>query len=243
MMGKTVEEVLGARKAKREAAKSKGSKLPRYLDAIVAVLNGGGLWVDVLDYLQSNGVRTMDGNPISRSYLIDWCTLHVPPHDAALGTPEDVLAGRLVKLGGAGKYARGVAAKRAAQAAGGGPRAAVAAVEARVPAAPVTAPAWDRTSVQAPARPGLRPTFVMSPERLEEQTAAMQKAQTQIKVPQRVSRKGSPVRLKPVFSNVPPAKPGPAAGAVGSPQWTAKWLARMREDDDSADLSRATGKS
>lgn len=137
-MSMTIEQVLAARKAKREAAKSKGSQLHGYLENIVTLLNGGALWVDILEYLEANGVRTIAGNSISRSYLIDFCTLHVPPYDVAVGSTEAVVAKRAVALTGAGKYARKVAAKRAALAGGTLPPASVAPAAAECSEATVT---------------------------------------------------------------------------------------------------------
>lgn len=137
-MSMTIEQVLAARKAKREATKSKGSQLHGYLADIVTLLNGGALWVDILEYLESNGVRTIAGNSISRSYLIDFCTLYVPSHDATVGTHETVITKRAVSLTGAGKYARKVAAKRAALANGHLPTASVAPAAAECLEATVT---------------------------------------------------------------------------------------------------------
>jgi len=134
-MNMTIEQVLAARNAKLEAAKFKGSQLPGRLEEIVELLNGGGLWVDILEYLHANGTRTNAGAAISRSYLIDWCTLHVPPHDAAMDTPEAVVAGRRVSLTGAGQYARRVAAKRLGKA----PHS-TSVTAARIPAAQVPEP-------------------------------------------------------------------------------------------------------
>lgn len=137
-MSMTIEQVLAARKAKREATKSKGSQLHGYLADIVTLLNGGALWVDILEYLEANGVRTIAGNSISRSYLIDFCTLHVPPYDVAVGSTEAVVAKRAVALTGAGKYARKIAEQRAALANGHLPPASVAPAVAECSEATVT---------------------------------------------------------------------------------------------------------
>jgi hypothetical protein len=201
-MSMTIEQVFAARRAKIEAAKNKKSPLHARLEEIVTLLNGGALWIDILEYLEANDVRTAAGTPISRSPLIDWCSKNVPAYDAEVGTPADVIAGRKVVLNGANRSTRNAVAKRVAGAAG--------AAALRTSSFP--APAQHQETAPAPARA-------------------------------RASRKLPPVPPNQVFSNVPPLKAAPAAGAVGSTEWTANWLARMREDDDSADLSRATGKS
>lgn len=118
IMSVTIEQVLAARKTKDAAARTKTSPLTGHLADIVALLNGGALWVDILEYLEAKGVRTSVGTPVARSPLIDWCTVNVPAYDEAVGTTEAEKGGRRVALTGANKYTRQRAAKRAAVANG-----------------------------------------------------------------------------------------------------------------------------